>query len=63
MINKEKLIKWCWENLEFYNNPESWKDTYIVDILNGYRGDCHDVYGHTLTYSKIRFMFEETEDE
>lgn len=63
MINKEKLIKWCWNNLQFYNNPESWEETYIIDILNGYNGNCHDVNEKALTYSKIRSMFEETEEE
>lgn len=62
MINKEKLIEWAWLNLEFTNSPETWKDTYIIDILNGYNNNCHDVYGHVLTYSEIRSMFYEEED-
>lgn len=63
MINKEKLVKWCWENLEFYNNPENWEDTFITDILEGYNGNCHTVEGKALTYSKIRSMFTEYEED
>lgn len=62
MINKEKLINWCWYNLEFYNCPESWEDTYIIDILNGYNGSCYNHDGKVFTYSSIRSMFEEYED-
>lgn len=56
-MNKEKLINWCWENLKFNNNPESWEDTYIVDILNGYNGACYDYDGCIWKYSAIRSMF------
>lgn len=62
MINKEKLVEWCWENLEFNNNPETWEDTYIVDILNNCNGDCHTKEGKALSYNKIRNMFYEDED-
>ena len=63
MLNKEKLIEWAWLNLEFTNCPETWEDTYIIDILNGYNNNCHDVYGHALTYSEIRSMFYEEEED
>ena len=58
-MDKNKLITWAWNNLEFYNCPESWEETYIIDILNGYNGTCHDVNGKVYSYSKIRAMFEE----
>lgn len=61
MINKEELIEWCWLNLEFYNCPESWEDTYIIDILNGYNGTCYTKDGKVITYSRIRSMFETLE--
>ena len=57
MINKEKLIEWCWNNLTFTNTPENWEETYIVDILNGYKGTCYTNEGKTLTYSHIREIF------
>ena len=60
MINKEKLIEWCWNNLEFYNAPENWEETYIIDILNGYNGTALKNDGSEwLTYSHIREMFTE----
>lgn len=60
MINKEKLIEWAWCNLEFYNAPENWEETYIVDILNGYNGTALRNDGSEwLTYSHIREMFTE----
>lgn len=59
MLNKERLIEWAWTNLEFTNCPENWEDTYIVDIINGYNGDCHTNTGEALTYSQIRSMFYE----
>lgn len=59
MLNKEKLIEWAWLNLEFTNSPETWEDTYIIDILNGYNGDCHTNEGKALRYSDIRAMFYE----
>lgn len=62
-MNKEKLIEWCWTHLQFNNCPENWEDTYIIDILNGYNGDCHDNKGNALTYRKIRAMFEEPEED
>lgn len=58
-MNEQKLIKWCWENLRFYNCPTTWEDTYIIDILNGYNGTCYNHEGRAYTYSKIRSMFEE----
>ncbi len=61
MINKKELIEWCWLNLEFYNNPETWEDTYIIDILNGYNGNCHTKDGEVVTYSQIRGMFKTSE--
>ena len=63
MINKEKLIIWCWENLQFYNAPENWEETYIIDILNGYNNTCYTNEDKVLTYSKIRLMFTEYEEE
>lgn len=57
-MKKEELIEWCWVNLQFDNCPESWKDTYIVDILNGYQGNCHNHDGKAYKYSEIRNMFE-----
>ena len=63
MLNKEKLIEWAWNNLEFTNCPETWEDTYIIDILNGYNGNCHTVEGKTLTYDKIRTMFTEYKED
>lgn len=58
MKNKEELIEWCWLNLEFYNNPENWEDTYIIDILNGFNGNCYTKDGKVVTYSQIRGIFE-----
>lgn len=58
-MNKNKLITWAWNNLRFDNCPENWDETYIIDILNGYDGVCHDVDGNIYSYSKIRAMFEE----
>ena len=46
-MKKEELIEWCWVNLQFDNCPESWEDTYIADILNGYQGNCHNHDGKT----------------
>lgn len=57
MIDKDNLVKWCWYNLQFNNVPETWQDTYIEDILNGYNGSCHDSDGYVHTYSQIRDMF------
>ena len=57
MINEEKLINWCWENLEFSNCPENWEDTEIIDILNGYMGTIRDKKGNLLSYGQIRNMF------
>ncbi len=59
MLKEKELIDWCWENLEFYNSPETWEDTYIVDILNGYRCLCKTKEGKTISFSQIRTMFEE----
>lgn len=63
MLNEEKLIEWCWENLNFSNNPNSWEETFITDILNGYNGDCHTSDGKAITYRKIREMFTEEDEE
>lgn len=63
MLNKEKLIEWAWTNLEFTNCPENWEDSYITDIIAGYQGSCHTNEGKVITYSKIRLMFEESEEE
>lgn len=54
----EELVNWCWINLQFDNCPESWNDTYIVDILNGYQGNCHDHEGKAYSYEQIRDMFK-----
>lgn len=62
MLNKEKLIEWGWTNLSFNNCPENWEETYIVDILNGYNGDCHTNDGKAYRYSQIRAMFDESEE-
>lgn len=62
MLNVEKLIDWCWCNLEFDNCPENWQETYIEDIINGYNGNCHTVKGKSLSYSDIRLMFMEEEE-
>lgn len=63
MLNKDALIEWTWINLEFTNCPDTWEDTYIVDIINGYNGNCHTNEGKALTYSEVRSMFYETEEE
>lgn len=55
--NELKLIEWCWNNLQFHNCPDTWEDTYIVDILNGCTGFCHDYNGKAYKFSDIRFMF------
>lgn len=62
-LKKDELIEWCWFNLAFDNCPNSWEDTYIEDILNGYRGTCHNHEGKVLSYSDIRNMFEEEYEE
>ena len=41
MLKEKELIDWCWDNLEFYDSPDTWEDTYIVDIINGYYSFCH----------------------
>lgn len=57
-IREKELIDWAWSNLQFYNSPESWEDTYITDILEGYKGTCYTNDGKVITYEKIRSMFE-----
>ncbi len=58
MKKKEKqLIDWCWDNLKFNNDPETWLDTYIVDILDGYAGKCQDINGKEYDYYQIRELF------
>ena len=57
MIDKNSLIDWCWCNIQFNNTPETWQDTCVVDILNGYNGSCHDNNGYAHTYQDIRNMF------
>lgn len=54
----EKMKEWCWLNLEFTNNPETWEDTYIVDIINDYNETCHTIEGKVMTYQQIRNIFE-----
>lgn len=63
MLNKEMLIEWCWYNLQFYNNPADWTDTYIIDIINGYQGSCHGNDGKLYSYNEIRMAFTEYEEE
>lgn len=62
MLNKEKLIDWCWLNLEFTNGPENWEDTYIIDIINGYDGRCHTKDRKSISYYEIRKMFKEDDE-
>lgn len=61
-IKIQKLIKWCWENLQFYNNPESWKESYIQDIVNDYQGNTYDKNGKSWSYQEIRnrFLYEDS---
>ena len=63
MLNVEELKRWAWFNLQFYNVPENVDDTFVDDIINGYSGTCHDVDGHALSYSEIRAMFTEYDDD
>lgn len=59
-IEKKKrdlLIDWCWINLQFDNSPETWRDTFIDDILNGYNGNAHMHDRKAITYSEIRSKF------
>lgn len=60
-LRMRELIDWAWLNLHFYNSPESWEETYIVDILNGYKGICYTNDGKVITYEKVRSMFEQKE--
>lgn len=62
MLNKQDLIDWCWLNLEFDNDPETWEDTYIIDILSGYNGYCY-INGKRLSYGRIRMMFTDYDEE
>lgn len=64
IAKNQKLVAWAWENLEFNDCPDDPADSYIIDILRGYNGDCHTKTGKTMTYAQIRFMFEnEREDD
>lgn len=54
----EELVNWCWLNLQFNNCPESWEDTFIIDIIKGYQGNCHTHDGKFYTYKQIRDMFK-----
>lgn len=63
MLNKEKLKEWAWDNLKFNNCPENIDDTYILDIINGYQGNCHDHSGKSWTYQEIRNKFTEYKEE
>lgn len=63
MLNVEKLKEWAWLNLQFNNVPENVDDTYVTDIINGYRGDCHTVDGKAISYTEIRMMFEEDDED
>lgn len=60
-IREKELINWAWLNLEFYNSPEDWQDTYITDILEGCKGTCYTNDGKAITYEEIRNMFEQKE--
>lgn len=62
-LKREELIEWCWENLQFDNDPETWEDTYIIDILENYQGTARKADGKLLSYSDIRVMFQEDDDE
>lgn len=57
-LREKELIDWAWSNLQFYNNPESWEETYITDILVGCKGTCYTNDGNVITYKEIRNMFE-----
>lgn len=54
----EELVNWCWLNLEFDNCPDNWQDTFIIDIIKGYQGDCHTHDGKAYTYHEIRNMIK-----
>ena len=54
----EELVNWCWLNLEFDNCPDNWQDTFIIDIIKGYQGDCHTHDGKTYSYNEIRDMIK-----
>lgn len=62
MLNIEELKEWCWANLQFSNCPENVEETFVEDIINGYQGTCHDYNGKFYSYSEIRQMFEEHEE-
>lgn len=63
-LKRKELIEWCWCNLEFTNAPENWEDTYIIDIINGYSGMARKAENSKLiSYSDIRFMFQEDDEE
>lgn len=63
VLKKDELIEWCWNNLEFYNAPETWEDTYITDILEGKSGMCLTTDEKWIKYSKIREMFTQYYEE
>ena len=54
----EELVNWCWLNLQFDNCPETWQDTYIIDIIKGYQGNCYTHDGKAYTYREIRDMIK-----
>lgn len=60
ILKKNELVDWCWEHLEFNNCPENWTETYIVDILEGYKGQAlRSDTGEWISYSTIRENFIE----
>ena len=54
----EELVNWCWLNLEFDNCPDNWQDTFIIDIIKGYQGNCHTHEGKAYSYQDIRDMIK-----
>ena len=54
----EELVNWCWLNLEFDNCPNNWQDTFIIDIIKGYQGNCHTHEGKAYSYQDIRDMIK-----
>lgn len=57
-LKEKELIEWAWLNLQFNNSPFDWRETFIEDIINGYKGQCYTNDGKVITYAKIRSMFE-----
>jgi hypothetical protein len=60
-LREKELIEWAWLNLQFYNSPENWQETYITDILADCKGSCYKNDGKVITYEEIRTMFEQKE--